>query len=201
MLYSSLMFTKVPPLFQYLTCMSGGMVVRFSDCCACIAMLSSTSALAHCACCLPFHIACWTTLQVAQWLRSIGLPQYKGVFESNEIDGAVLLEMGTEDLDYLGISALGHRKMILAGLAEIRVDKASASKPTPAPAPAPAPAPHDVRPVSWQRWCGLGMGREKKAQDSGSRLWLGWLMGNGDDGLVFVIVVVVVVIGGGGGGG
>ena len=46
-------------------------------------------------------------LQVGQWLTSIGLPQYKKKFKENAIDGAVLIEMGTEDLDYLDIKALG----------------------------------------------------------------------------------------------
>ena len=86
--------------------------------------------------------------QVGQWLTSIGLPQYKTVFHENAIDGAVLVEMGTEDLDYLNIKALGHRKMILGGLAEIRVDKSaatsSASASSQASRQAPAPQQKEV---------------------------------------------------------
>ena len=39
--------------------------------------------------------------------------------------GKALVLIGKSDLDYLGIKPLGHRKMLLAGIAEIKMDQPS----------------------------------------------------------------------------
>ena len=39
--------------------------------------------------------------------------------------GKALVDVDKGDLDYLGIKALGHRKMLLAGIAEIKMDQSS----------------------------------------------------------------------------
>ena len=41
--------------------------------------------------------------------------------------GAALVDVDKSDLDYIGIKALGHRKMLLAGIAEIKMDQSSAA--------------------------------------------------------------------------
>ena len=41
------------------------------------------------------------------WLEHISLPVYKQVFEENAVDGAILLELSLDDLDYMQITALG----------------------------------------------------------------------------------------------
>ena len=52
----------------------------------------------------------WSSREVQQWLTSIGLPQYGNLFVENAITGEVLLEIESDDLDYLNIRALGHPK-------------------------------------------------------------------------------------------
>ena len=88
---------------------------------------------------------------VCAWLQSMMLQQYCAVFTSNEITGPILLDISLEDLDYMGISILGHRKILLRGIEDLRKNKhvtvtlfASSgddAKTTPAPAPAPAEVP------------------------------------------------------------
>lgn len=55
----------------------------------------------------------WTIDDVSDWLRQLQLEQYVSVFAQNEVDGRVLLEFTLEDLDYLSITVLAHRKLLL----------------------------------------------------------------------------------------
>ena len=58
----------------------------------------------------------WTVPDVVKWLEVLCLSQYTDTFSQNQINGEVLLELTTEDLDFMGITVLGHRKMILKGV-------------------------------------------------------------------------------------
>lgn len=73
----------------------------------------------------------WTKGDILAWLQSIGLGKHKSVFSENEIDGSVLLEIGVDDLDYMGITALAHRKTLLKEVARLKrcVDSESGSRP------------------------------------------------------------------------
>src|SRR5271170_3977023 len=71
------------------------------------------------------------TMDVGDWLRSLGLGQYDAAFRDNEIDGEVLPKLTGEDLKELGVGALGHRRKILSAIAELH---ASAAAPAPAQA-------------------------------------------------------------------
>jgi hypothetical protein len=62
----------------------------------------------------------WTVEEVCLWLSSVGLGSYTDKFTENAISGDVLLELGKDDLDYMGIKALGHRKLLLKGVASLR---------------------------------------------------------------------------------
>lgn len=68
----------------------------------------------------------WNKAEVSNWLNSLSLGQYVDVFESNDISGAVLLDLSLEDLDYLNVKALGHRKLILKGIEDLRKNKTTA---------------------------------------------------------------------------
>lgn len=63
----------------------------------------------------------WTVPDVLRWLSTIGLEQYGPAFTENEINGAVLLELTTDDLAYLKINILGHRKMLLKAVEKLQV--------------------------------------------------------------------------------
>jgi hypothetical protein len=62
----------------------------------------------------------WDADDVSYWLSSKGLDQYISIFRENQINGQVLLDITQEDLDYLEITALGHRKLILKGIEELK---------------------------------------------------------------------------------
>lgn len=59
------------------------------------------------------EIAEWTVGDVVDWLTAVNLSQYADAFIQNDISGPILLDMSLEDLDYMKINALGHRKIIL----------------------------------------------------------------------------------------
>lgn len=61
----------------------------------------------------------WSVADAAAWLHSIDLAQYAETFARNEISGGELLDLGLDDLDYLGVKALAHRKRLLKGVAEL----------------------------------------------------------------------------------
>src|SRR5262245_43100852 len=52
-------------------------------------------------------------MDVAAWLRGLGLEQYGQLFRDNDIDGEILCGMTAEDLKELGISSFGHRRRLL----------------------------------------------------------------------------------------
>jgi class 3 adenylate cyclase/tetratricopeptide (TPR) repeat protein len=58
-------------------------------------------------------------MDIEQWLRNLGLAQYAPIFAENDIDSAVLAELTDADLKELGIGSLGHRKRLLAAIAEL----------------------------------------------------------------------------------
>ena len=51
-------------------------------------------------------------MDVAAWLRGLGLEQYAQLFRDNDIDGEILCGMTAEDLKELGISSFGHRRRL-----------------------------------------------------------------------------------------
>src|SRR5689334_6302524 len=61
---------------------------------------------------------------VADWLRGLGLEQYAPAFRANDIDGAILPELTTDDLIGLGVTSIGHRRKLLAAVSALRHDAA-----------------------------------------------------------------------------
>ena len=57
-------------------------------------------------------------MDVEKWLEGLGLAQYAAAFAENDIDFAILSNLTDADLKELGISSLGHRKRLLAAIAE-----------------------------------------------------------------------------------
>ena len=52
-------------------------------------------------------------MDVAGWLRELGLEQYAQLFRDNDVDGEILRGMTADDLKELGISSFGHRRRLL----------------------------------------------------------------------------------------
>src|ERR1700694_1387946 len=88
-------------------------------------------------------------MDVAAWLRGLGLEQYAQLFRDNDIDGAVLCGMTAEDLKELGVSSFGHRRRLfnaiiaLGGKPSTRDVTQSATGTTPT---STSPPPPDAEP-------------------------------------------------------
>lgn len=69
------------------------------------------------------EVALWSVEDVANWLIYLNIPQHAQSFKANEISGNILLDISLEDLDYMGITVLGHRKLIIRGIEDLRKHK------------------------------------------------------------------------------
>jgi hypothetical protein len=57
-------------------------------------------------------------VDIAAWLRELGLERYVDAFEANAVDHEVLSELTDADLEKLGV-LLGHRKKLLKAIAAL----------------------------------------------------------------------------------
>jgi class 3 adenylate cyclase len=65
-------------------------------------------------------------MDVADWLRALGLERYEAAFRDNGIDIRVLPKLTGEDLKDLGITMVGHRRLLLEAIAALREPTAPA---------------------------------------------------------------------------
>lgn len=72
---------------------------------------------------LQLDVEQWSVEDVGEWLTSMLLQQHVQNFASNAISGPILLEVSLEDLDYMEVKALAHRKIILKGVEDLRKNK------------------------------------------------------------------------------
>jgi class 3 adenylate cyclase/predicted ATPase len=82
-------------------------------------------------------------MEVAAWLRSLGLERYEAVFRDNDIDVEVLPELTPDDLIGLGVSSIGDRRKLLSAIAELST-AAPISGGSVAPACRAAPVPTEA---------------------------------------------------------
>jgi class 3 adenylate cyclase/predicted ATPase len=59
------------------------------------------------------------SIDVGEWLKALGLEQYAPAFAANDIDAGVLPELTAEDLIGIGVSSIGHRRKLLAAVAQL----------------------------------------------------------------------------------
>ena len=59
-------------------------------------------------------------MDVADWLREIGLEQYSRLFAEHDISGEILPHLTAEDLKDLGITLIGHRRRLLVATETLR---------------------------------------------------------------------------------
>src|SRR5271168_637664 len=76
------------------------------------------------------------TMDVGEWLRSLGLGQYETAFRDNGVDADVLPDLTDSDLEKLGV-LLGHRKRLLKAIASLGAAEGPAKAEKP-PAPSSA---------------------------------------------------------------
>src|SRR5262245_125304 len=77
--------------------------------------------------------------QIADWLQKLGLGQYAQRFAEHDIDFSVLRHLTDADLEKIGVS-LGHRRKMLAAIAEVQ----GATSPKPEPVTGVEPKPQDA---------------------------------------------------------
>jgi class 3 adenylate cyclase/predicted ATPase len=80
-------------------------------------------------------------MDVAEWLRGLGLEQYAPGFRDNDIDEEVLRRLTGEDLRELGVRSIGHRRRLLdaiSALGAVLADVASTGASLNVPAQAEA---------------------------------------------------------------
>jgi hypothetical protein len=58
-------------------------------------------------------------MDVARWLRGLGLQQYAPALRERDMDGEVLRWLKTEDLRELGAAAIRHRRCLLDPIAAL----------------------------------------------------------------------------------
>src|SRR6516165_5353353 len=66
-------------------------------------------------------------MDVADWLRSVGLERYAQAFDENDVDAAVLPSLTADDLIGLGVTSIGHRRRLLDAIAALRTEAPTAS--------------------------------------------------------------------------
>jgi class 3 adenylate cyclase len=59
------------------------------------------------------------TVDVAAWLKNLGLGQYDAAFRDNAVDAEVLPQLTGDDLKELGVTSVGHRRKLLAAIAAL----------------------------------------------------------------------------------
>ena len=69
-------------------------------------------------------------MDVAVWLRSLGLEQYEAASRENAINEKVLPRLTAEDLKDLGVTIVGHRRVLLDAIADLRSAKDSEQAPS-----------------------------------------------------------------------
>ena len=79
-------------------------------------------------------------MDIAAWLRELGLEHYAQVFQENDIASAVLPELTDQDLKSLGVS-LGHRRLLLKAIRALADNQAGKSSAESAHAPDTPPQP------------------------------------------------------------
>src|SRR4051794_40169265 len=85
-------------------------------------------------------------VDVAAWLRGLGLEQYVPLFRDNAIDAEVLPELSDADFEKLGIP-LGHRKKLFRAIAALRATSA-ATEPSSSPGAPPLGSTGERRQVT-----------------------------------------------------
>jgi class 3 adenylate cyclase/tetratricopeptide (TPR) repeat protein len=68
-------------------------------------------------------------MDLAEWLRALGLEQHETAFRENAVTAALLPNLTADDLKDLGVTLVGHRRQILDAIAELRIKNAPAHDP------------------------------------------------------------------------
>ena len=85
-----------------------------------------------------------TAVDVASWLRNLGLERYEATFRENDVNAEVLPNLTAEDLRELGVTSFGHRRRLLEAIAALRPEGTPADDPVRFVQPSPTEQPRLV---------------------------------------------------------
>jgi class 3 adenylate cyclase len=71
-------------------------------------------------------------VDIAAWLRGLGLGQYESAFRANDVDAQVLPRLTAEDLISIGVTSVGHRRRLLDAIVALGAEARPATVPIPA---------------------------------------------------------------------
>ena len=71
-----------------------------------------------------------TAVDVASWLRNLGLERYEAAFRENDVSAEVLCDLTAEDLEELGVATIGQRRRLLVAIAQLRNGAPRTVRPT-----------------------------------------------------------------------
>ena len=69
-------------------------------------------------------------MDVASWLRNLGLERYEAAFHENDVDAEVLPTLTAEELKDIGVSSIRHRRRLLEAIAALRPKSVPDEAPT-----------------------------------------------------------------------
>jgi class 3 adenylate cyclase/tetratricopeptide (TPR) repeat protein len=58
-------------------------------------------------------------VDIGAWLRELGLERYEQAFQDNEVDARSLPHLTAEDLKDMGVTAIGHRRLLLEAITQL----------------------------------------------------------------------------------
>jgi class 3 adenylate cyclase len=65
-------------------------------------------------------------MDIADWLRQLGLERYEAAFRENDISAAILPGLTSKDLKEMGVVSVGHRRQLLEAIVELHPDAKTA---------------------------------------------------------------------------
>jgi hypothetical protein len=68
-------------------------------------------------------------MDVADWLRALGLERYEAGFRTNDVDAELLPNLSADDLKEIGVTSFGHRRRLLEAIAALRLEGTPAGDP------------------------------------------------------------------------
>ena len=74
-------------------------------------------------------------MDVAHWLRDLGLERYEAAFRANDVNAQLLPNLTADDLKDLGITSVGHRRQLLEAIAALGIKDPPAVDPNPPHSP------------------------------------------------------------------
>ena len=58
-------------------------------------------------------------VDIAAWLRGLGLERYEEAFRENEIDAEIVPKLTADDLKDIGVTIVGHRRKLLEAISAL----------------------------------------------------------------------------------